>query len=56
MGVPASTVLLIVGFALLLGIIAGFYREASGSLVPAVLAHATANATGALADWLLASL
>jgi membrane protease YdiL (CAAX protease family) len=56
MGIPAATVLLIVFFAFLLGIVAGHYRETTGSLAPAVLAHATANAAGALADWLLGTL
>jgi membrane protease YdiL (CAAX protease family) len=30
------------------GLVAGYYRESTGSLVPAVLAHLLANMTGTL--------
>jgi membrane protease YdiL (CAAX protease family) len=53
MGIDAATVLQIVVFAVLIGLVAGYYRERSGSLLPAILAHALANAGGWLFDTLL---
>ena len=39
---------------LLLGLVAGYYREQTGSLLPAVLIHALANIGGTLPGWVLA--
>lgn len=52
MGAAASAVWMIVVSAFAIGLIAGYYREKSGSLVPAYVAHALANMTG----WLFSLL
>ncbi|MBD3348930.1 MAG: CPBP family intramembrane metalloprotease [Candidatus Eisenbacteria bacterium] len=41
----------IVGSAVVLGIVAGYWREKTGSLVPAVLVHMLFNVTGEAFDW-----
>jgi len=46
MGIDASTVLQIFVFAFFMGLVAGHYRERTGSLLPAMLAHTLANAAG----------
>lgn len=46
MGVDAYTVILVVICALALGLVAGHFREKTGSLVPAIVAHSLANVTG----------
>lgn len=46
----------IVVFAFILGIIAGYQREKTGSLVPAILAHAMFNVGGTLMGYLLEGL
>jgi len=46
-------VAIIVIFAFMLGIIAGYYREKSGSLVPAIIVHACGNVGGWLADFII---
>jgi membrane protease YdiL (CAAX protease family) len=38
--------------ATLLGIVAGTYRQASGSLIPAILVHLLFNVGGTLPAWL----
>ena len=48
MGIDGSTVAQIVVFAFLVGLVAGYYREKTGSLVPAIVAHALANVTGSI--------
>jgi membrane protease YdiL (CAAX protease family) len=53
LGVDAPTVLQVVILAFALGLVAGHYRERSGSLLPAFLAHTLANATGWAIDRLL---
>jgi membrane protease YdiL (CAAX protease family) len=53
MGIDASTVLQIVAFALVVGMVAGYARERSGSLLPAILVHMLANAGGWAVDRLL---
>ena len=37
----------------LLGIVAGYYREKTGSLIPAIIIHALFNIGGMLPMWLL---
>jgi len=56
MGAHPAKALAIVPFALALGLVAGHYRELSGSLVPAVVVHALANVGGSLADKLIAAV
>jgi membrane protease YdiL (CAAX protease family) len=53
LAVPLAGVLLIVAFATAVGLVAAYYRERTGSLLPAMLAHAFANATGSVLDWIL---
>jgi len=53
MKVQTATVISIVLFALAVGLIAGYCREKSGSILPAILAHACANVTGTLIDLIL---
>lgn len=48
LGGRPTTVLAIVAFALVLGLVAGQFRHITGSLWPAVAAHAAANAAGTL--------
>ena len=43
MGVPVSRVIIIVIFGFILGIIAGYLRESTGSLFPAVIVHSCFN-------------
>lgn len=47
-GIDGSTVAQIVVFAFLVGLVAGYYREKTESLIPAVVAHALANMTGSI--------
>jgi len=47
-GIRISTVAVVVPGAFVLGLVAGYYRELTGSLLPAVLAHLLANMTGTL--------
>ena len=49
-GASVFPVVIIVLFAFALGIIAGYYREKSGSLIPAIMVHMCANIGGWLAD------
>ena len=51
MGMALSSVLIIVFSALLIGLVAGYYRERTGSLVPAVIVHALFNIGGSLPFW-----
>jgi membrane protease YdiL (CAAX protease family) len=53
MGIDASTVLQIVAFAFVVGLVAGYARERSGSVLPAMLVHTLANAGGWAVDRLL---
>lgn len=47
---PVSVIVL---FAFLLGIIAGYHREKTGSLVPAVIVHLLFNVGGSMVAWLI---
>jgi len=47
-----SVVLIVVIFSLGLGIAAGYYRERSLSLIPAVLVHVFGNIGGSLVEWM----
>lgn len=49
-GADAIPVTILVIFAFILGIIAGYYREKSESLVPAIIVHMCANVGGWLAE------
>ena len=53
MGVRTFPILVV---TLFLGCVAGIYREATGSLVPAVLVHGLFNIGGSLASWTAAAL
>jgi len=46
-------VLFVIVSASLLGIVAGYYREKTGSLIPAIIIHALFNIGGMLPIWLL---
>lgn len=50
-GAPFVTVLPIVFFAFILGLLAGHYRELSGSLLPAVAVHFIFNVCASIIDW-----
>jgi membrane protease YdiL (CAAX protease family) len=52
-GANLSSVLIIVIFAFMLGIIAGYYREKSESLIPAIIIHMCGNVGGWLGDLIL---
>ena len=47
---PAAAVPIVL--ALCLGLVAGYYRQVSGSLVPAILVHALFNIGGTLPLWI----
>lgn len=51
-GAQPVVVLVVVVFAFGIGIAAGYYRERSLSLMPAVLVHVFGNIGGSLAEWL----
>jgi len=53
MGVGGLLVLTIVFFAFILGIVAGFYRERTGSLIPAIITHMAFNISGTLCGFLI---
>jgi len=48
LGIDISTVSIVVVFAFMVGIAAGYFREKTGSLVPAILVHMFANIGGSL--------
>jgi membrane protease YdiL (CAAX protease family) len=50
-----SKLLFFLLFAAILGVIAGYYREKTGSLVPAVIVHMMFNISGSLVDFLVES-
>ncbi|MCX6832548.1 MAG: CPBP family intramembrane metalloprotease [candidate division Zixibacteria bacterium] len=52
LGAPPITVLLIVVFAFVLGVIAGYQREKTGSLLPAIAIHSLFNINGFLVSWI----
>lgn len=53
MGMSINKALVIVLFAFLLGIVAGYHREKSGSLAPAIIVHMFANIGGSIAGFLI---
>jgi membrane protease YdiL (CAAX protease family) len=46
----------IVFFAIILGLFAGYYREQTGSLIPAIMIHALFNIGGSLAGYVIQAL
>jgi membrane protease YdiL (CAAX protease family) len=52
LGIDVATVAIVVVFAFLVGIAAGYFREETGSLVPAILVHMFANIGGSLCSLL----
>ncbi|MCK4631761.1 MAG: CPBP family intramembrane metalloprotease [candidate division Zixibacteria bacterium] len=52
-GASGSLVALIVVFAFFVGLVAGYYREKTGSLIPAIVVHVMANVGGSGIDYLL---
>jgi membrane protease YdiL (CAAX protease family) len=52
-GVALSSVIVYVVFASVLGLVAGYYREQTGSIFPAVLVHMFGNIGGYCADLLI---
>lgn len=48
LGIDISTVSIVVVFACMVGIAAGYFREKTGSLIPAILVHMFANIGGSL--------
>ena len=52
MGASGYRVVVTVMFAFVLGIVAGYYREETGSLVPAIIVHTFANVGGSFAGFL----
>ena len=53
MGVSGFIVITIVLFAFALGIIAGYYREKTGSIIPAIITHMAFNISGTLCGFLI---
>ena len=51
MGATGAFVGLLVGSAVVLGLVAGYWREKTGSLVPAILVHVLFNVTGEISGW-----
>ncbi len=52
MGADLGKAIVVVLFAIALGVVAGYYREVTGSLVPAIVVHAFANIGGSVAEYL----
>jgi membrane protease YdiL (CAAX protease family) len=52
-GMGSAAVFNIILFAFILGIIAGYYREKTGSLIPAIIVHMFFNVGGTCADLLI---
>lgn len=52
-GADFLSVAIIVIFAFILGIMAGYYREKSGSLIPAIIVHMCGNVGGWFADLII---
>jgi membrane protease YdiL (CAAX protease family) len=55
-GAAAAAVVTIALFAVVLGLVAGYYRESTGSLWPAILVHFLFNLWGSAVDWLAGAL
>jgi membrane protease YdiL (CAAX protease family) len=55
-GTMGSGVVSVIVLASLLGLVTGYYRERTGSLIPAVIIHALFNIGGMLPMWLLSTL
>jgi membrane protease YdiL (CAAX protease family) len=53
MNMDGTAVFNIVSFAFILGIIAGYYREKTGSLIPAIIVHMLFNVGGSCAGLLI---
>jgi len=53
LGMGIYSVLYIVLFAFIIGMIAGYYREKTGSLIPAIVVHMFGNVGGTCADYLI---
>jgi membrane protease YdiL (CAAX protease family) len=51
LGVSPGALVILLPTAFLLGWIAGYVRERTGSVVPAILVHAVFNVSGSLTDW-----
>ncbi len=51
MGMGIHSVLYIASFAFILGMTAGYYREKTGSLIPAIMIHMLANIGGTCIDY-----
>jgi len=52
MGTDVRFVILVVAFAMVVGFLTAYYREKTGSLIPAILIHIVANMGGTAAGWL----
>lgn len=55
-GAGSYTVIVTVLFAFILGLVAGYHREETQSLVPAIIVHMFANVGGSLAGFLMGLL
>ncbi len=53
LGVPPGAVVILVMAAFALGLIAGYVREHTGSLLPAIVVHSLFNFSGSIVDWLI---
>jgi len=56
LGMAPGAVIAIVIFALLLGALAGYWREKTGSLLPAIIVHMSGNIAGACVGYLADAL
>jgi len=55
-GTTFFSILYIVAFAFFVGLFTGFYREKTGSIIPAIILHASANMGGSLMGLLIKNL
>lgn len=53
LGVPSGAVVVLIIAAFALGLIAGYVREQTGSLIPAIVVHSLFNISGSVVDWLM---
>jgi len=52
MGIATHTVLFVVAFTFVGGLVAGYFRQHTDSLIPAIVVHALFNVTGSMLDLL----
>jgi membrane protease YdiL (CAAX protease family) len=55
-GVPIKTLCILIPFGIICGCVSGYYKETTGSIIPAVVVHSLFNIGGNLPFWIYDSL